>query len=187
MRIFAPFSLVILGALLGPVQASPKDAAPAVPKPGLGGRAELVAALAATTHEPTGPLLSTGELGLTGTHGARPAPFLEAGEISALVVPVGRDIERCYIDGLGETGRAGKLDLTFVIGRTGEIVSLRVAAGSLPTRSARKIESCVRTAVETVRFPARRNDTTAIVPYYFQRTVAPNAGPQLSCWNPKGC
>jgi hypothetical protein len=25
------------------------------------------------------------------------------------------------------------------------------------------------------------------VPFFYQHTAAPNAGPQLSCWDPKGC
>ena len=33
----------------------------------------------------------------------------------------------------------------------------------------------------------RKTFTTATIPYFFQRTAAPNAGPQLSCWDPKGC
>ena len=37
-----------------------------------------------------------------------------------------------------------------------------------------------------LRFPERRNDTTATVPYYFQHTNTPGGGPQESCWNPKG-
>jgi hypothetical protein len=45
----------------------------------------------------------------------------------------------------------------------------------------------VRHAVEAVTFPARRTYTTATVPYFFQRTAAPNAGPQESCWNERGC
>ena len=47
--------------------------------------------------------------------------------------------------------------------------------------------ACIREAVEVVKFPARRNDTTAIVPYFFQHTNTPGGGPQLSCWDPKGC
>ena len=47
--------------------------------------------------------------------------------------------------------------------------------------------ACIREAVEVVHFPARRNDTTAIVPYFFQHTNTLGGGPQPSCWDPKGC
>jgi len=46
------------------------------------------------------------------------------------------------------------------------------------------IDACVQA---TVTFPARRTWTTATVPYFLLHTDAPNAGPQLSCWDPNGC
>jgi len=33
----------------------------------------------------------------------------------------------------------------------------------------------------------RKAQTIAVVPYFYQRTAAPNSGPQYSCWDPKGC
>lgn len=113
--------------------------------------------------------------------------YLEPGEITAEVRPYGPAIERCYLARLGETRRAGKLDLKLLIGRDGSVVSVTVSAEGLSARAARKASACIREATAGLHFPARRNDTTAVVPYYFQRTEAPGAGPQLSCWNPRGC
>jgi hypothetical protein len=113
--------------------------------------------------------------------------FLSAGDVSALVAPHEPAIERCYLDAVGESRRGARVDLRFVIARAGDVLSLSAAAPALPARTLRKLESCIRGEVASARFPERRNDTTAVVPYIFQRTEAPNAGPQLSCWNPKGC
>jgi hypothetical protein len=190
--------LLTLCALAAPARAEHKDAA----RPG-----ERVAAAAAeavhtergATSLPTGVLseavrtergagsLTTGELGLTGVRGARKDAFLEASEVAAEVRPYAPDIERCYLDRLGDVRRAGRLDLTFVIGRDGHVVSLDAAAPGLPARTVRQVAACIREAVDPIHFPARRGDTTAIVPYLFQHTNTPGGGPQLSCWNPKGC
>jgi hypothetical protein len=150
------------------------------------------------------PPLTKGEIGLTATtHLVRPAAtrsdseaapapqrlarYLTTGDVTEVVGSRASEIERCYVDALGASRRGGRLDLMFIIARDGRVVSLDSAASGLPTVAAHRLHKCLRTAVEALQFPTRRNDTTAIVPYYFQRTAAPNAGPQLSCWNPKGC
>ncbi len=173
-------SLVVLGALAAPAHAEHKDA---------GKPRERVAAAAAEAVRPEhgGTSLTTGELGLTGTRAARKAAFLEAGDIAAEVRPYAPDIERCYLDRLGDVRRAGKLDVMFVIGRDGYVVSLDIAAPELPAKTVHQVATCIRAAVDPIHFPERRSDTTAIVPYFFQHTNAPGGGPQLSCWNPKGC
>ncbi|HZJ65750.1 MAG TPA: hypothetical protein VFD36_19705 [Kofleriaceae bacterium] len=148
------------------------------------------------------PALTRGDLGLTATthlvrtpqpDGADPAPparlerYLTTGDVSEIIAQRGAEIEHCYVDALGAARRGGRLDLMFVIARDGHVVSLDSAAPGVPVVAAHHLHKCLRTAVEALQFPARRNDTTAVVPYYFQRTDAPNAGPQLSCWNPRGC
>ncbi len=173
-------SLVVLGALAAPARAEHKDA---------GKPRERIAAAAAEAVRPErgGTSLTTGELGLTGVRAARKDALLEASEIAAEVRPYAPDIERCYLDRLGDIHRAGRLDLTFVIGRDGYVVSVDAAAPGLPARTVRQMSICIREAVDAIHFPARRADTTAVVPYYFQHTNAPGGGPQLSCWDPKGC
>jgi len=173
-------SLLMLCALAAPARAEHKDAAAP-------GERVAAAAAAAVRTERGATSLATGELGLTGARAARKDAFLEASEIAAEVRPYAPDIERCYLDRLGDVRRAGRLDLTFVIGRDGHVVSLDAAAPGLPTRTVHQVAACIREAVEPIHFPARRADTTAIVPYLFQYTNAPGGGPQLSCWNPKGC
>lgn len=173
-------SLVVLGALAAPARAEHKDA---------GKPRERIAAAAAEAVRPErgGTSLTTGELGLTGVRAARKAASLEATEVAAEVRPYAPDIERCYLDRLGDVRRAGRLDVMFVIGRDGYVVSLDIAAPGMSAKTVDQVVTCIRTTVDPIHFPERRGDTTAIVPYYFQHTNAPGSGPQLSCWSPKGC
>jgi hypothetical protein len=164
-------SLLLLGALAAPARAEHKDAA----QP----RERVTAAAAAAVR--------TGEVGLTGARAARRDLVLEASEVAAEVRPYAPDIERCYTDRLDDIRHAGRLALTFVIGRDGHVVSLDAAAPGLPTRTVHQMAACIREVVDPIHFPARRADTTAVVPYLFQHTNAPGGGPQFSCWNPKGC
>jgi hypothetical protein len=175
MRNLALSTVLAAAALATPARADRKDIVAstdrvaAVSAPARGDRAQL-----------------TGELGITG-RAPRAAAFLEAREVAAEVRPYAPEIERCYLDRLDDVRLAGRLDLTFVIGRDGHIVSLHTTAPGLPSRTVERMASCIREAVDAVHFPARRNDTTAVVPYFFQHTNAPGGGPQLSCWDPKGC
>lgn len=202
MRITALFSVLaigVLGALSHPAQADRK-------KPLTASR-EL-AALADPVRAPRPePTFTTGDLGITATTRAhtastpaegtiaavgpalrtRSARDLTTGDVTDIVAPRAADIEHCYIDALGTTRRAGRLDVMLTIARDGSVLSVDTAAPGMPVVAAHHMHGCIRTAVESLQFPVRRNDTTAIVPYYFQRTDAPDAGPQLSCWNPRGC
>jgi hypothetical protein len=112
---------------------------------------------------------------------------LEPVEVEAHVKPYFTGIEKCYVDAVGEMRGAGKLELDLVIHRDGSVFSLKVATPGLDMRQSQRVETCVRSAVANVKFPMRRDFTTAIVPYFFQKTNAPNAGPIQSCWSPKGC
>lgn len=112
---------------------------------------------------------------------------LSVGEIDAQVKPVSAEIGRCYLDAAAHVRGAGKLVVQLEIHRTGSVDGVTVSTPGLPAKLARQIETCVRGAVEPLAFPARKRPTTAVVPYFFQHTAAPNSGPQLSCWNPKGC
>jgi hypothetical protein len=138
------------------------------------------------------PLL---ELDVSRPRPARPAepdaprkqPFLEAHDVAALVSPHGAGIERCYFAGVGALTHASRLDLTLVIARDGRVRSVKAAAPGLRGGAAREVTRCVRDQLDDVQFPARRNDTTAVVPFVFHKTEAPDAGPQLSCWRARGC
>ena len=118
---------------------------------------------------------------------ARKPMSLAASEIAAAVAPHAREIQRCYTDELGDARGAGHLELTLVIAYTGRVRSAKASVPGLPARSTTRMASCMRTALAAARFPERRSDTMAVLPYFFQKTEAPAAGPQFSCWDRKGC
>lgn len=175
MRKLALVTVLGSAALAAPASADPNPAVAST---------DRVAAVGGAAHTDRAAL--TGEHGITG-RAPRTDAFLEAREVAAEVRPYAPEIERCYLDRLDDVRHAGRLDLTFVIGRDGRIVSLHTAAPGLPARTVERMAACIREAVEVVHFPERRNDTTAIVPYLFQHTNTPGGGPQLSCWDPRGC
>ena len=107
-------------------------------------------------------------------------------EIDAKVKPVSAEISKCYLDATG-SARGGQLMVQLAIHRRGKLDGVTVQAPGVPAKVAKKIEACVRGIVEPLEFPARRAPTTAVLPFQFQRCEAPNAGPQLSCWSPRGC
>jgi hypothetical protein len=180
MRITALSSVLaigVLGALTHPAQADRR-------KPRTASR-ELAALVDPIRMPHPASTFTAGDLGITAT--ARTARDLTTGDVTDIVAPRAADIERCYVDALGAARRGGRLDVMLTIARDGAVRSVDTAAPGMPVVAAHQMHTCIRTAVESLQFPVRRNDTTAIVPYYFQRTDAPDAGPQLSCWNPRGC
>jgi hypothetical protein len=132
----------------------------------------------------------TGELHLAAPAAERPARlagFLEASDVTAQIAPRAAELERCYLTHLTDARDAGHLDVLFEIGRDGHVRSIATAAGGLSPGASQEVTSCIRAIAQRVQFPARRNDTTVVLPYYFQKTRAPDAGPQLSCYRAKGC
>jgi hypothetical protein len=112
---------------------------------------------------------------------------LEASEVADQMRFYTTDINKCYLDAAGQVRGAGKLEIKLAIHRTGKLDGIDVATPGLPARAAKKISECVKAIVTDTAFPERRAPTTAIVPFFYQHTKAPNSGPQLSCWNPRGC
>jgi hypothetical protein len=120
------------------------------------------------------------------TAGANKPPHaLSVADITAQLAPVSEDIERCFLDRASATG--GKLELVLTVTRKGAVESLVVKTPGLAAKLAKQIDGCIRPLVEPVAFPARRTFTVATIPYVFQKTTVPGAGPQLSCWDAAGC
>ena len=111
---------------------------------------------------------------------------LEPSEVRDRMKVVDADVAACYLDAVGERRGAGQLEIKLSIHRTGLLDRIDVSTPNLPAPTAKKIETCVKAAVKDLAFPARRAETVAVVPYYWQRTAAKH-GPQYSCWDPKGC
>jgi len=124
------------------------------------------------------------------TNVAQPEPprtTLALSEISDAVKPVSATLERCYLDVAADVKGATRLDVKLGIFRKGTVYSVEVVTPGLPAKLSKKVDACVRTAVANLKFPARKADTTVVIPYFFQKTAATNAGPYESCWNPRGC
>ena len=111
---------------------------------------------------------------------------LGPGEVRTHLATADAAIAQCYVATVGE-GVGGRLDVTLTIHRKGLIDHVDVRAPGVDAKLVTKIDACVRTALEGVTFPSRKVGTTAVIPYLWQKTVAAGAGPQESCWNPKGC
>ena len=97
-------------------------------------------------------------------------------------------IRACYFEhGRAVRGSTGELALKLVVHRGGHIHDVTVDAPGVTGKQLRKLESCIRLQVIGWHFPVRKDFTTAILPYYFMYLDIPGAGPQYSCWNPRGC
>jgi hypothetical protein len=98
------------------------------------------------------------------------------------------EIRNCYFEhGRAAKRATGELVLKLVVHRSGYIRDVVVEAPGVVGKPLRKLESCIRAKVLRWHFPVRRDFTTAILPYYFLYLDIPGAGPQYSCWNPRGC
>jgi hypothetical protein len=112
---------------------------------------------------------------------------LDATEVTERMKVWNDDITDCYLKAAGDVKGAGRLEIKLTIHRTGVVDAVDVATPGLSLRASKKVASCVKPLVVDTTFPARRAGTIAVVPYFYQRTDAPNSGPQYSCWDPKGC
>ncbi len=115
------------------------------------------------------------------------AKALSSDDVQATLKPLADEIEHCYMDRTTEVRGAGHMELVLTVSRHGVVEHLDVKTPGLGTKVAKDVDGCIRSTVAPVAFPVRKTFTTATVPYFFQRTAAPNSGPQLSCWDPKGC
>jgi hypothetical protein len=78
-------------------------------------------------------------------------------------------IRACYQKELNRArGIGGKLAVTFVIGGDGAVKSTRIDAGKSTLRN-EAIESCVRTQIARLRFPAKGGSATVNYPFIFQQ------------------
>jgi hypothetical protein len=97
-------------------------------------------------------------------------------------------IKACYFEhGRVARGATGELALKLIVHRGGHIHDVSIDAPGVTGKQLRKLENCIRLQVMGWHFPVRRDFTTAILPYYFLYLDVPGAGPQYSCWNPRGC
>ena len=112
---------------------------------------------------------------------------LERTEVNKVLEPLRSDINSCYLANAGEVG--GRMELMLEISPYGSLYDTDVSTPDLRNKPlvAQKISACVKGIVKQLTFPKRKVLTVAKFSYVLHKTHAPGDGPQLSCWNPRGC
>ena len=114
----------------------------------------------------------------------RDAKTMSADEVEHYFAPYAAETRECY---LRHATRGGDLRLDIIIHRDGSVFRLWTDTSRADARAAKRIEACVQRLAKRWHFPPRLGFTRAIVPFHFQKTTAPNAGPLRSCWRARGC
>lgn len=112
---------------------------------------------------------------------------LSVSDVKTTLAPYEAKLQHCYLDHTADVYGAGKLSVELTVTRKGELKTLAIQTPGLTTKLGMKIGGCIADTLEGLSFPARRAQTTATVPYFFQRTAAAGAGPIESCWKAEGC
>jgi len=111
--------------------------------------------------------------------------ILTAKEIQEYLTPYVAKIDGCYNrHGLKQKKSTGDLKIEMVIHRNGSIHRTQVYAPGVPGKALKK---CIEKLSKDWSFPPRKQFTHAIIPFFYLQTKTPGAGPQHSCWNPRGC
>jgi hypothetical protein len=112
---------------------------------------------------------------------------LTAKEVSKYFEPYRPAVKACYIDHATNKTAQGILRLELIIHRDGKVQRFGYAAPGVVKPWSDRLDRCLRALVSTWSFPVRRGFTSAVIPFTFVRTHAPDAGPYESCWDPRGC
>ena len=118
---------------------------------------------------------------------APPPATLTAKEITTYFEPYVAGVRGCYLASATEKEATGALRLELVIHRNGMVEQFAFAAPGVSARPRVRLDDCLRALAKTWHFPERRGFTSAVIPFLFQRTNVPGAGPIESCWDPRGC
>ena len=117
---------------------------------------------------------------------APPPATLTAKELATYFEPYVADVRGCYLASATKEA-TGALRLELVIHRNGMVEQFAFAAPGITARPLAHLDDCLRALAKTWHFPERRGFTSAVIPFLFQRTNVPGAGPIESCWDPRGC
>ncbi len=109
---------------------------------------------------------------------------LTAAELGRYIEPYVPAIRACYLTHTRGRSPSAALRLEIIVHRDGSVWKLGVVA---PGVKGRRLEACVQKLAQSWHFPVRAGFTTAVIPFFFQRTRAPGAGPQPGCVSARGC
>lgn len=116
-----------------------------------------------------------------------PTATLSAQEVAHNFEPYVPGVRDCYLTHARGKDVDGTLRLELIIHPSGTIFRFGFTAPGVTGPRLGKLDACLRTLVPSWHLPARKGFTSAVLPFLFQRTSAPGAGPIESCWDPRGC
>lgn len=107
-------------------------------------------------------------------------PTLNASDLKKYFAPYIVGVKDCYVASSRGRTATNLLRLEIVIRPDGTVSRFAFKAPGVIGTSLRVLDGCLRSLSETWHFPVRRGFTTAVLPFQFQRTYAPGAGPTAS-------
>lgn len=105
---------------------------------------------------------------------------IDASDLKKYFAPYVSGVKDCYVASSRERTATGVLRLELVIRPDGTVNRFAFKAPGIIGAPLRLLDSCLRARSETWHFPVRRGFTTAIIPFQFQLTYAPGAGPKAT-------
>ena len=112
---------------------------------------------------------------------------LTAKEVARYFEPYVPEVRACYLTHTKDKAVSGKLRLELIIHHAGHIFRFGFDALGVDKPTRAKLNNCLRALVPTWRMPVRKGFTSVVLPFLFQKTTAPGAGPIESCWDARGC
>ena len=116
-----------------------------------------------------------------------PGDSLTAQEVARYFAPYVPEVRTCYLTHARGKHADGTLRLELLIHPGGKIYRFGFVAPGVEKPWRTRLDTCLRKLPSTWSFPVRPSFTSAVLPFLFQRTNAPGAGPIESCWDPRGC
>lgn len=105
-------------------------------------------------------------------------PTLSARDLKKYFEPYVPAVKECYVVNANGHDVDGTLRLELVIRPGGDVIRFGFVAPGVAGAWLRRLDGCLRRLSDTWHFPVRRSYTTAVMPFLFERTFAPGAGPK---------
>ena len=113
--------------------------------------------------------------------------LLTAAEVQKYFAPYAPAVRSCYLTHAKNREATGTLRLELIIHRDGSVFRFGFAAPGVRKPWLPRLERCLRELANTWHFPERYGFTSAMLPFIYVKSNAPNTGPFESCWSPSGC
>ena len=114
-------------------------------------------------------------------------PSLTAKELETYFEPYVPEVKKCWLTHAKGPDVKGELRLELVIHNHGHVRRFAFMAPGVVGKPLARLDACLRKLSKKWSFPQRGGFTTAVIPFYYQRTNAPGAGPEGTCRTKRGC